>query len=280
MDGDDRQRRQQIPSNYNTPPLGGQRAPRGATDRYRQQPPLVTSRDALSNPEAGRSGTVPSYGGYGYEQQQYGQPLQGGSIQGGQMPYQSDYSQEVQRQQQPQQHYGQYGTSMVYNVPQPQAQSPYEPMQQYQPRQSASIDALPTHFGVPQYYAPNEPPSAGVPAVPQQYIPPQIQQSPYSQPSPPARGSLPQNYSPGEPSYSLMESSASVEQQSSGGEQQKYDEDYANYQSLLKQIYEDVVAGNLRQAGQNLKEISHWLLGHVVRLGTSDERTNLCPRPS
>ncbi|MCJ1302318.1 hypothetical protein MMC08_005121 [Hypocenomyce scalaris] len=201
---------------------------------------------------------------YGYTQgQQYaGQPLQGSSLQ-----YTPDFSPpDPQRQQ----HFPQYASHMMYNVPQQaQQQSQYESVPQYQPRQSAAIEVLSTQFGVPQYFNPSEPTSAAGPAVPQQYASTQFQQ-PMSYPQQAAslgRSTNPPPYQTGMADFAQPIATDVLEQQGLALDSSSYDDAYNQYQNALKLTFENTRSGRLIEAGQSLLEISEWLLGHAVELG-------------
>lgn len=97
------------------------------------------------------SGPRTSVEGQSQGQQQHAPQLQGARLQ-----YQPDFSQEPQKAQQ----YNLYPSNLMYNMPQqaPQ-QSPYEPIQQSQPRPCAAIEARFNQFDVLQCYAPSDPTS-------------------------------------------------------------------------------------------------------------------------
>ena len=225
----------------------------------------------------GRSGTLSQYGGYGYTEQQpaYATPsMQSSDLPSGALQYQADYSHDPSRQQQQphqqqQQHqYPQYGSNMVYNVAQPAPpQSPYEPVPQFQQRQSAALEVLSTQFGVPQYFAPPDAASVGVPAVHSQYLTSQVEPTSYTQQSPIGR-SLAQTYPAAMADYNpMVAAQQEPEQQEQAPDPASYDDAYNQYQHALKQTFENTRAGRLVEAGQSLLEISEWLLGHAPELG-------------
>ncbi len=263
MEGDDQQRRQNDQSGYAARGFGQNTAQQqsggSASDRYRQ-PLALASRDPTSIPSGGRSGNVQGYGSYGYaEQSQFGAP----SLPSNSMQYQTDYPQHPQRQ--PQQQFPQYGSGLLYSVQQAPPQSPYEGVPQYQPRQSAAIEVLSTQFGVPQYFAPNEPTSAPGPAVPQPYAPTQFLT--YPQQSSIGRSSLGQTYATGMAEFAQPGAPEVLEQQELAQEPSSYDDAYNQYQNALRQTFENTRGGRLVEAGHSLLEISAWLLGHAVELG-------------
>ncbi|MCJ1361512.1 hypothetical protein MMC16_000612 [Acarospora aff. strigata] len=263
MEGGDQQRRPNDQSGYAARAFGQSTAQQqpgaAASDRYRQ-PVALASRDPTAAQSGGRSGNVQGYGSYGYtEPSQFGAP----SLASSSMQYPSDYAQNSQRQ--PQQ-FTQYAPNIMYNVTQqPPPQSPYETVPQYQPRQSAAIEVLSTQFGVPQYYAPNEPTSAPGPAVPQAYAPAQFLTYP-QQPSI-GRPSLGQSYPTGMAEYAPQGASEVLEQQEVAQEPSSFDDAYNQYQNALRQTFENTRGGRLVEAGDSLLDISGWLLGHAEELG-------------
>jgi len=264
MEGDEQQRRQHDQSSYAARGFGQNPAQQqsgvGASERYRQ-PLALGPRDPTASGSGGRSGIVPGYGNYGYaEQPQYGAP----SLATSSMQYSSDYAPNTQRQ--TQQQFPQYAPSMMYNVPQqPPPQSPYESVPQYQPRQSAAIEVLSTQFGVPPYYASNEPTSVPGPAVPQSYAPTQFVTYPH-QPSV-GRPSLGQSYPTAMAEFAQQGAPEVLEQQELAQEPSSFDDAYHQYQNALRQTFENTRGGRLVEAGQSLLEISGWLLGHAEELG-------------
>jgi hypothetical protein len=198
-------------------------------------------------------------------------------MQGGSLQYQPEYAQEPQRQQaqqtpqQQQPQYAQYGQNMVYGMTQQGTpQSPYEAVPQYQSRQSAAVDTLSNQFGVPQYFAPGEPTSAGVPAAHTQYLTSQIQPATYPQQSPTGRTTLAPPFPASMAEFSSV-GSENLQQQEYGQETPAYDDAYNaaynQYQHALKQTFSNTRDGRLIEASQSLLDISEWLLGHAQDLG-------------
>lgn len=268
MEGDERQRRQNDQSGYAARGFvqnpAQQQSGVGASDRYRQ-PLALASRDPTASASGGRSGNVQGYGNYGYaEQSPYGPP----SLATSSMQYPSDYAPNPQRP--TQQQFAPYAPSVMYNVPQqPPPQSPYESVPQYQPRQSAAIEVLSTQFGVPPYYASNEPTSAPGPAVPQPYAPTQFLT--YPPPPPVGRPSLGQSYATGMAEFAQQGAPELLEHpelaQEPSQEPSSFDDAYNQYQNALRQTFENTRGGRLVEAGQSLLDISGWLLGHAEELG-------------
>lgn len=278
MDGDGRLRTQHDPLAYQPPGAMGHsqgQVPPGPSAGRLQQPSSVSSRGDQAQ-AVGRGEHLSGYGGYGYTEQQpaYATPsMHGSAMPTGAIQYQGDYTHDHSRQQQqqaaqPQQQYPQYGSNMVYNVGQPAPpQSPYEPVPQYQQRQSAAIEVLSTQFGVPQYFAPSEAASAGVPAVHSQYLAPQVESASYTQQSPIGRSSA-QSYPAAMADFNpMVAAQQETEQQNQVPDPASYDDAYNQYQHALKQTFENTRTGRLVEAGQSLLDISEWLLGHAVELG-------------
>jgi hypothetical protein len=276
MDGDERQRKHDAASFQ-----AGNAYRRTATssDRFRQ-PSIITARDPTSAPSTQqRSGSVPGYEGYGYtEQQSYTTPaMQTAAIQSGALQYQPDYAQEPSRQQaqqtpQQQQQFAQYGQNMVYGMAQQASpHSPYETVPQYQSRQSAAVDTLSNQFAVPQYFAPGEPTSAGVPAAHTQYLTSQIQPATYPQESPTGRATIAPSFPASMAEFSSIGSETLPQQEYThdvSGYDDAYNAAYNQYQQALKQTFENTRDGRLVEASQSLLDISEWLLGHAQDLGT------------
>ncbi|MCJ1256621.1 hypothetical protein MMC24_004445 [Lignoscripta atroalba] len=268
MEGDDHRRRQYEQSGYPSGQGFGLNprsvAPAIAPDRYRQTQ-LSSTQSPASVVSAGVGIQSQGIGGYGYVQgQQYAPQLQSSTLQ-----YQPDYSHEPQRQQQQQQQFPSYSSNLLYNMPQQaQQQSSYDPVQPYQPRQSAAIEVLSTQFGVPQYYSSGEPTSAPGPAgLGHQYASAQFQQPmSYQQPASIGRAAPSSSYPTGMAEYPETGAHDVIEQQEVA-QDSGYDEAYNQYQNALRQTFENTRSGRLIEAGQSLLEISEWLLGHAAELG-------------
>lgn len=243
----------------------------GISDRFRQ-PASVGLRSPTS--VSGRNGAPQAYG-YGFTE---GQHFAAPQMSTTSLPYhqQNDYSQENQRQAQ----YPQYGSNLMYNVaPQGSQPSPYDAVQQYQPRQSAAIEVLSTQFGVPQYFVPGEPASAPGPAVHLQHATSQFPSLSYPQSSVAERSTLGQGYTSA--SMADMPQGGAPEQLDTtdyGQEPANYDDAYNQYQNALKQTFENTRNGRVVEAGQSLLEISNWLLGHAADLGERSSPSNLHSR--
>ena len=260
MEGDE-QRRQYDQQNFSrgfVPDLRSNSTGGNASERLRQSQ-MLASRTPVSTPGQ----TSQDLGGFAYHQgQQYTPPqMQGSSIQ-----YAADYGQDPQRQQ----HFPQYTSQMMYNVSQqPQPQSPYDPVPQYQPRQTAALEVLSTQFGVPQYYHSGEPTSTpGQVGTPQQYPSTTFQQPlTYQTPGSVGRSTLSTSFPTGMADYPQGPPPDAVEQ--SEEDDSSYDKAYNDYQTALRKTFENTSKGMLEKAGESLLEISEWLLGHASELGTS-----------
>jgi len=180
------------------------------------------------------------------------------------LQYQAEFTQDPQRAQQ----YTQYSSNLMYNMPQqtPQ-QSPYEPVQQFQPRQTAAVEVLSTQFGVPQYYPTGDPTSAPGPMAQQYATAPFQQQITYQQSAHTGRAALPPAYPTGMAEYVQPNVPEVLEQQEPAPDAGGYDAAYRRYVEKLRATFQDVKEGRLVEAGQGLLEISEFLLGQAVELG-------------
>ncbi|KAK7706066.1 hypothetical protein SLS57_009847 [Botryosphaeria dothidea] len=240
-----------------------------------RQIPLATPDNKDSSQERPLSIRPYGYGGEGAQ-------FVGSSIQTGALQYQPEYGQEQQPQQQqrtPQQ-YSQYASNMMYNVPaQQQAapQSPYDSVQQYQPRQSAAIEVLSTQFGVPQQYygvpgesGPTSAPAAGMAA---QNVPSQYSSLSYTTQSPVGRDPLAPAYAAGMSDPTQGGSHGAYAQgnytQTQGASD--WDNTYAEYQTQVKRTFECIRDSRLSEGGGCLLRITKWLLGNAEALVRDDE---------
>ena len=278
MDGDEQRRGQYDQSNYPrgyAPTFGGQGASaqrlRGpaqgdGSERYRQGQ-LLTTRPASSASLAAGTGGSHELTGFGYAPaQQYATtPMQPTSF-----SYQPDYLQESQRHR-----YPQYQSQMMYNVAQqPPQQSPYQPVGQYQPRQSAAVEVLSSQFGMPQQYYNQSDVStvSGSTVIPQGYQTAAYQQSmQYNAPSALGRSTLASSYPTTAPDYS--QAGSSEEQAQPEQEPDTRAEQFVNYQRALRETNESTSRGRLIEAAVSLEKLSEWLLTHAAGLG-------MCPRGS
>lgn len=228
---------------------------------------MSSIRPPTSVPQS--SQTLPSQGintyGYTQGQSQFTPQLQDTSLQ-----YQSDFTSDAQRVQQfPQYSSAQYSSQlMAYNLPQQATQqSNYDPVQQFQPRQSTAVEVLSNQFGVPQYYGAGE--STSAPAIAHQYAsaPFQQQHIPYQQPAQTSRSPNTSTYAVGMPEFIQPAIPDVIEAQDPAQDNAGYDAAYNQYLEALRRTFQDVKDGRLNEAGQCLLEISEWLLGHAGELG-------------
>ncbi|KAL9115597.1 MAG: hypothetical protein Q9187_007249, partial [Circinaria calcarea] len=224
------------------------------------QPPTSVPRTGGTNQALGNYGFVPG-------QAQYTPHLQDTSLQ-----YQSEFPHDAQRQQQ----YPQDAQNIMYNLQQQAPpQSPYDPVQQYQPRQSAALEVLPNQFGVSPYYNPGQPSSAPGPVtIPQQYVPAQFQQ--YQAPLV-GGATLPASYTANMAEYA-QSTVPEIPEQPEVAPSEGYDDAYHRYLITLKEIFEKTRDGRLTEAGDLLLSVTGWLLGHAEELDDvrlHDERLKL-----
>ncbi|MCJ1354348.1 MAG: hypothetical protein MMC33_004336 [Icmadophila ericetorum] len=234
--------------------------------------PTSTPRGGASAVGGAGTGASSQSLGYGFASQQPQQPSQSyATVPDASLQYQSDFPQEVQRQQQ----FAQYGPNMMYNIQQQgQAQSPYDPVPQYQQsRQSGTIEVISNQFGVPQYYSAAEATSVPGPStIPQQYATAQFTQY-QQQPTPAGRATQPIAYATGMAEYVTPPIPEFIEQQETVSQASRYDVAYNQYIEALKETFQNTRDGRLIEAGQSLLDVSEWLLGHAADLGlTRDEQ--------
>ncbi|KAB8254710.1 hypothetical protein BDV32DRAFT_142656 [Aspergillus pseudonomiae] len=204
----------------------------------------------------------------------------GGSLQGDELqPYPSLRDQQ-QRPPQPQQHqlqppFAPYEPEMVYGIsPQAPAQAPYEVVTPYSARPSAAIDDLSGQFPVPQYFPPNEPTGAGVPAVGVPYltsVPTYNQPGPIgrptgSQPFPTTMTDMPPGGTAGR--FDLSSSQQPPQQAPSQGvsEPTTLTDAYGQFQRALRGTLDNARTGRLEEASRSLLEISEWLVTNAREL--------------
>ena len=282
MDGDERQRKHYGPSSYqistSTAASPNQQLSFQSGDRFAQNQQPMT-RGESSRSSIGRSAAVPSYGGYGYpDQQGYGtHAIQEGSMHGASIQYPTNFSQGASRQQQtqqlsPPQQYPPYGSNVVYNIPQQsQTQAPYDTVSPFQPRQPAAIDVLPNQFGVPQYFASGPPSSAGLPPGQPHYVTSQDEAPSYPHQSPAERQPIQHSYPVDMSEYPPLVPADPPEHEPLATVSDGIDEAYRHYQQQLRLALDSTREGRLAGASEELMSLSRWFLGNVVKLGPSCE---------
>ncbi|KAK3705017.1 hypothetical protein LTR37_013534 [Vermiconidia calcicola] len=286
MDQHDPSRRQYAPLTYTTQqpqqgsvPATGQYAIPGAVDRFRQSGYLQGSPSSASATGRASNDAQQVYGFAQGAQYGTGTSMQQGSVQYGQEMQSSD----AQRQQS--QHYSQYGSNMVYGIPQQATvQSPYEQVPSYRSRTNTAPEILATQFGVPQsgqYYLAGQPGTASAPApeLSSQHIPSQYSQNDtYPQPGPSSAQAYPSammdpSQSGGYPTYSQQTQYQSQPQQQP--HTQPVDQAFERYQTQIRSIFTLARDGALRDVGSPLLDISHYLLGNAEVLGLTRDDEHL-----
>lgn len=265
MDDSDQRKQNAIREYTGIPPLGPagdtrtRQSGRPGQERSGQVPMLSGHRSSPTMPAGNTSGYV-----Y-YEEgpQTASLPLPQGTLQ-----YQTEFSQDHQRQQT----FSQYGSGLMYGIPQqlPHSQS-YDPVQPYQQRRrSTAIEVLSTQFaGVPSFYAAGEPTTAPAATVPSQQAPAQFtSHQTFPQQSSGTRSTLGPVYAP---TMSEVQQIGATQPMTASSDFSQgtpnYDADYGQYQTALKRTFENVRNGQLAEAAQTLLEISEWLLTHADALG-------------
>ena len=156
----------------------------------------------------------------------------------------------------------------MYNMPQQAPPPPpYDPVQQFQPRQSAAVEVLSTQFGVPQYYPAADPTSAPGQMGQQYAAAPFPQQMAYQQPTQAVRAAVSTGYTASIADYVQPSAPEIPEQQDPAQDANSYDAAYRRYIERLRGTFKDVQDGRIVQAGQCLLELSEFLLGQAVELG-------------
>ncbi|KAI4095557.1 MAG: hypothetical protein LQ348_001091 [Seirophora lacunosa] len=258
MEGDEQQRRQYEHQQYAS----------GYPQTFRSsvRESHVSERLGHAQLMTGRSPSSASVGSitgaHGQDMGNYGYP-QGHQYPPSQVQYPTDYHQDLQRSQ----NFPQYTSQMAYNVPQQShPRSPYDAMPQYQPRQSAAIDALPSQFGVHQYYQGGESMSASAQASPaQHYAPSHFQQPLRYQATGIGHSTAPLAYSTAMAEYPQSGTHDVAEQVAPG--RSSHEEGYNRYEERLRQVFEKTSKGQLAEAAQALLDNSEWLLVNVKDLG-------------
>ena len=226
-----------------------------ATERFRQTQLLnQQTPTSIAMPAGGGHAQVLS--GYGFGQGQHYTTTQ--HMQGNSLQYQPDYGQDPHRQQQ----FTGFTSQMMHSVPQQiQAQSPYDNLPQFQPRQSAALEVS-NQFSAPQYYSTGQSTSASVAAsMPQQYAPVTFQpQTPY-QPNPLlSRPSIPQQtFTPVMAELPQADPPEPEDQPTQSWERE--------FDDRIRVINHHISDNRLNAAAPLLLELSQWLLGRVSEFG-------------
>ena len=235
-------------------------------DQFRQGQ-LLTTRTPTSIPMGAGVGPSQDFGAFAYSQaQQYQAP----QMQPPSFPYQSEYY-DPQRQRFPQ-----HPSQTMYNVPQQsQSQSPYsmsqtqpsyDPVGQYQPRQTAATEVLSSQFGMPQQYysAADAPATNAPPLMPQGYQTTPYQQAfQYNPSNALGRSTLASPY----PAISSSTGQASSVESPRQNTDSATDNNNRIYRAI-RETNTNTSRGMLVQAGNSLLGMTDWLLTHAVSLGT------------
>ncbi|KAK3111563.1 hypothetical protein LTR53_013066 [Teratosphaeriaceae sp. CCFEE 6253] len=264
----------QVPSQ-----LPGQYHSQSANQRFQQ--PSFAQQSPTTPSSAGRAGSDGQQM-YGYQQSlQY--PVMP-AVQSSAMSYsQTNQAQEPQRQQQ-QSPYQSYGGNVYAMAPPPNPQaaaaSVYEQVPQYRQRPSAP-ETFGAQFGVPQttpYYlagqaGPTSAPAPG-PAAP---LPSQYQAATY----PHAGQTLPQSYpsammvTPQAATYASYSQQTQQTQYTVQQPEQSADQAFNAYNQNVRSIFLQARDGTLHDVGQQLLQISQYLLGNVEALGLTRDDADL-----
>ncbi|PWY82997.1 hypothetical protein BO70DRAFT_387135 [Aspergillus heteromorphus CBS 117.55] len=262
MDGEIRRMKQHDP---HAPFAARSGMSRRAADRFRQAGAPATRGDPSQ--ATGRP-RMSGYLDYGYTDA----PFQGGPLQGDELqPYPPTLRDQQRQHQSVHQPLAPYDSEMVYNLSQQgPAQAPYEVVPPYPSRQSAAMEALSSHFGVPQYFPPNEPTGT---AMESPYLSSPIPLAVYNHPGAIGRSSATQVFPPamsdltsvGAPSQPPPQSLPQPSRAESEAASMK--ESYAWFQRVLREAFDRTRAGRLVEASRSLLEISEWLVTNARELG-------------
>lgn len=181
------------------------------------------------------------------------------------MAYGSEYGTDSRQQTQSFGGYNTAAATMMYNVPQPSAQTPVYDAQQFGSRQPTAMqmmtpDVASTYFG-------SDTASAGNPGLQQTAQASSGTANVYQQQSNPmgyATGSMSSVGAMQQPQASADVSMAEDHDYAADG---ALEEKWVNYQRQLGTIYQDVVNGSLENASETLLSVSSWLLAQVADLG-------------
>ncbi|KAI6782873.1 uncharacterized protein J7T54_002032 [Emericellopsis cladophorae] len=192
--------------------------------------------------------------------------------------YGSEYSHDG-RQQQTQQSFGGYpGAAMMYNVAQPNAQTPVYDTQQFGARQPAGLqmmtpDVASTYFGgaatgnPASHSASLQQPGQHSGSSTALYQPGQALKYANDMSSVNAPAQQPQ-----QPAQEVADASMGEQPEFSEGALQ---EKWHNYQRQLATVFQDISSGSLETAAETLLSISNWLLSQVAELGLTTDDANL-----
>jgi len=218
-----------------------------ATERFRPAPLNTSATRGLG----GTSG----YGGY---YQDSASAFPGTGLSQAAMPYQSaDYSHDTRQQQT----FGAYNPNMMYPVSQTGAQNPYDTSQQFQGRQGGAMSMMPSE--VPQYFQSDTGSGATASALPAAQSSSAYQQQ---QQMPTFSGAVP-SVGAGLGSSQATTAGVGVEESDYATAGPGMEERWADYQTRLGTVFQDIRSGSLKRASETLLGVSNWLLTQVVDLG-------------
>jgi hypothetical protein len=260
MDDNSRRRRQNEPPypasdpRFNPEQSQGRGFSSSSSERYRPAP-------LAGLPSAARGVGATAYPAY-YQESATSFPA---ALPPNAIQYQSGYPQD-QRQQPG---FTAYNPELMYNVAQQASPTNvYESAQQFQQRQPAEMQMLSDVAGP---YFTNEPTSAPGPASLQHHassgssnVYQQHQQSPADR-TPILQQGYAGNIAMGGIPQGPQEM---MEEEGYQAPRPGLEAAYTTYQTALKEIFQNIINGRLAEASSSLLEVSEWLLGHVVELGT------------
>ncbi|KAI5461132.1 hypothetical protein BGZ63DRAFT_404030 [Mariannaea sp. PMI_226] len=234
----------------------------GSSERYRPVP-INTS------PSAARG--IAGAGGYSTYYQEPTASFSTANMSAAAMAYGPEYGADSRQQTQ---NFGGYNTTatMMYNVPQPSAQTTVYDAQQFGSRQPTAMQMMTPD--VASTYFSSDTGNAGNSGLQQTGQSSSGATNVYQQSNPLAYAAA------GMSNVSAMQQ-APPSAEVSMTEDQDYvpdgalEEKWVNYQQQLGTIFQDVVNGSLESASETLLSVSNWLLTQVVDLGLNLDDTNL-----
>lgn len=175
--------------------------------------------------------------------------------------YVHDPRPQPMQQQVQQQQYTPYGQNVMMQPTPPQ--SVYEPVPQFQQRQTAAIEVLTDRFGNPSYLPSNVQGNM----TPSQYMTSQPEQVAFQSQLPQSRPTTGQTDPQHSSAMSVTEQHYPEDTQPTTSVPDTLEEDKQKYQQQLSMIFGAIRAGKVNEACEKLVQISHWLLSSVVALG-------------
>ncbi|KAL7797491.1 hypothetical protein V8C37DRAFT_369654 [Trichoderma ceciliae] len=258
MDNPNQHRRQNDPPTHHAPTqrYSVQGSVGGSSERYRTAP--------LASPSTPRGlGGAPAYSTY------YQEPTAAFSTPANMPTTALAYGSEYGADSRPQtQGFGGYNAGMMmYNVPQPNTQTPVYEAQQFGQRQQAAMQMMAPDV-TSTYFSPESGSAAAAAAAAASMQHPNQGASAsagvYQQ-------SQSMNYASGMPATGAMQQTSGTAD-SAMGEGQDYtasglQEKWLNYQRQLGSVFQDISSISLERAAETLLHVSSWLLTQVAELG-------------